>query len=228
MKNQKIISAVDLVKNYGTAENPLFALNHVSLDIYKGEFVSVTGESGSGKTTLLNVLGTIDTADSGDIIFQEQSLMGKNDDYLSAYRRKEIGFIFQHYNLIPVLNVEENIMLPVNLDSATVDVEYYEELLAMSGLESKRYSFPHELSGGQKQRVAFIRALIHKPKLILADEPTGNLDSKNSREIITILKNSVRKYNQSLVLITHDPNIACQADRIFTMSDGCISQNEVK
>ena len=123
MKNQKIISAVDLVKNYGTAENPLFALNHVSLDIYKGEFVSVTGESGSGKTTLLNVLGTIDTADSGDIIFQEQSLMGKNDDYLSAYRRKEIGFIFQHYNLIPVLNVEENIMLPVNLDSATVDVE---------------------------------------------------------------------------------------------------------
>ncbi len=224
MTEKIILSIKNLKKDYGTKDNPLYALNDVSMDICKGEFISITGESGSGKTTLLNVLGTIDTADSGEIYFEGEPITGKDDNYLSAYRRKEIGFIFQSYNLIPVLNVEENIMLPVNLDSASVDEEYYKELLSMVGLESKRYSFPHELSGGQKQRVAFVRALIHKPKIILADEPTGNLDSKNGKEIITILKNSIRKYEQTLVLVTHDGNIACQADRIFEMSDGCIVQ----
>jgi putative ABC transport system ATP-binding protein len=228
MNNKKIISAVDLVKNYGTKENPLFALNHVNLEVYKGEFVSITGESGSGKTTLLNVLGTIDTADSGDVIFQEQSLTGKNDDYLSAYRRKEIGFIFQNYNLIPVLNVEENIMLPINLDSASVDTDYYEELLVMSGLESKRYSFPHELSGGQKQRVAIAGALATNPDILILDESTSMLDPKGRDEIRTlILKMKKNNPNLTVISITHDIEEAYLSDRVIVLSRGRVVLNNV-
>ena len=224
MENNIILQAEDLVKTYGQGNQKIHALDHVSLSIHKGEFIAVTGESGSGKTTLLNVLGSLDTPDSGSIRFQGEELVGQNDLRLSAYRRRSIGFIFQYYNLIPVLNVEENIVLPMNLDSTAPDMDYLAELLEMIGLTSKRQSFPHELSGGQQQRIAFARALIHKPPLILADEPTGNLDSKNSREVISILKNSIRKYHQTLILITHDGSIAAQVDRIFTMHDGVLNE----
>lgn len=227
MDSNIIIRAEHLVKKYGTDENAVMALNDVSFDIRRGEFTAVTGESGSGKTTLLNVLGTLDTPTSGAVIFGEKDLTKMSDNELSSYRRKNIGFIFQNYNLIPVLTVEENILLPLNLDNTRPDQKHLEELLELTGLEKKRHSFPHELSGGQQQRVSFARALIHKPQLILADEPTGNLDSKNSREIISILKNSIKTYNQTLVLITHDGSIAAQADRIFSMKDGCLTEGRV-
>ena len=202
------------------------ALDNVSMAVKRGEFVAVTGESGSGKTTLLNVIGSLDKPTSGKVYFNDKEMTGKSDNELSAYRRRSIGFIFQNYNLIPVLNVEENIVLPLNLDSTEPDMAYLEELLELTGLKSKRRSYPSELSGGQQQRVAFARALIHKPELILADEPTGNLDSKNSREMIEILKSSIKKYAQSLILITHDLSIAAQADRIFRMQDGILSESE--
>ena len=194
------------------------------MKIRKGEFISVTGESGSGKSTLLNVLGSLDKPDSGKIMVGDKDLVTMKDNDLAAYRRRKTGFIFQTYNLIPVLNVVENIVLPLNLDNAKTDKDYLEELLELSGLSDKRNRFPHELSGGQQQRVAFVRALIHKPEIIFADEPTGNLDNKTSRDIIAILKNSVRKYNQALVLITHDLSVASQADTIYVMNDGVLSQ----
>lgn len=228
MDSNIIIRAEHLVKKYGTDENAVMALDDVSFEIRRGEFTAVTGESGSGKTTLLNVLGTLDTPTSGTVIFGGSDLTKMSDNELSAYRRKNIGFIFQNYNLIPVLTVEENILLPLNLDNTKPDQKHLEELLDMTGLAKKRHSFPHELSGGQQQRVSFARALIHKPQLILADEPTGNLDSKNSREIISILKNSIKTYNQTLVLITHDGSIAAQADRIFSMKDGCLTEGRVE
>ncbi len=219
-----IIRTEDLTKQYGTGETALLALNKVNFEVCTGEFIAVTGESGSGKTTLLNCLGSLDKATSGKIIVDGTDITKQNDKELSVYRRKKIGFIFQAYNLIPVLNIEENIVLPLNLDNAEIDMEYLDELLDVTGLKSKRENFPHELSGGQQQRVSFARALIHKPQIILADEPTGNLDSKNSREIITILKNSIKKYNQTLVLITHDSGIAAQADRIFRITDGVLTE----
>ncbi len=222
--NPVILQTEELVKTYGKGEEMIHALNHVSLTVHRGEFIAITGESGGGKTTLLNVIGTLDTPDSGRVLFDGIDMTGKKDDYLSTYRRRNIGFIFQDYNLIPVLTVEENIVLPLRLDSTPVDTAYLDELLEMIGMGTRRHHYPHELSGGQQQRVAFARALIHKPQLILADEPTGNLDSKNSREIISILKNSIAKYNQTLVLVTHDGNIATQADRIFTMQDGILTE----
>lgn len=224
MKEEIIISAEKLVKKYGKGEDEVIALNDVSMKIRKGEFISVTGESGSGKSTLLNVLGSLDKPDSGKIMVGDKDLVTMKDNDLAAYRRRKTGFIFQTYNLIPVLNVVENIVLPLNLDNAKTDKDYLEELLELSGLSDKRNRFPHELSGGQQQRVAFVRALIHKPEIIFADEPTGNLDNKTSRDIIAILKNSVRKYNQALVLITHDLSVASQADTIYVMNDGVLSQ----
>ena len=224
MKEEIIISAENLVKKYGKGENEVIALNDVSMKIRKGEFISVTGESGSGKSTLLNVLGSLDKPDSGKIMVGDKDLVTMKDNDLAAYRRRKTGFIFQTYNLIPVLNVVENIVLPLNLDNAKTDKDYLEELLELSGLSDKRNRFPHELSGGQQQRVAFVRALINKPEIIFADEPTGNLDNKTSRDIIAILKNSVRKYNQALVLITHDLSVASQADTIYVMNDGVLSQ----
>lgn len=224
MKEEIIISAENLVKKYGKGEDEVIALNDVSMKIRKGEFISVTGESGSGKSTLLNVLGSLDKPDSGKIMVGDKDLVTMKDNDLAAYRRRKTGFIFQTYNLIPVLNVVENIVLPLNLDNAKADKDYLEELLELSGLSDKRNRFPHELSGGQQQRVAFVRALIHKPEIIFADEPTGNLDNKTSRDIIAILKNSVRKYNQALVLITHDLSVASQADTIYVMNDGVLSQ----
>ncbi len=222
--NPVILQTEELVKTYGKGEEMIHALNHVSLTVHRGEFVAITGESGGGKTTLLNVLGTLDTPDSGCVIFDGTDLTGKKDDFLSTYRRRNIGFIFQDYNLIPVLTVEENIVLPLRLDNTPVETAYLEELLEMIGMSARRHHYPHELSGGQQQRVAFARALIHRPQMILADEPTGNLDSKNSREMISILKNSIAKYNQTLILVTHDGNIVTQADRIFTMQDGVLTE----
>ena len=224
-QNDRVILQADtLVKTYGKGEEMIYALDHVSFTVNRGEFVAVTGESGGGKTTLLNVLGTLDLPDSGRVLFDGTDLSGRSDDYLSTYRRRNIGFIFQHYNLIPVLTVEENIVLPLNLDNTPCDKAYLDELLELVGLTAKRKHYPHELSGGQQQRVAFARALIHKPALVLADEPTGNLDSKNSREIISVLKNSIAKYDQTLILITHDGNIAAQADRVFKMHDGVMTE----
>ena len=226
MDNNIILRTESLFKQYGEGETKVMALDNVSMAVKRGEFVAVTGESGSGKTTLLNVIGSLDKPTSGKVYFNDKEMTGKSDNELSAYRRRSIGFIFQNYNLIPVLNVEENIVLPLNLDSTEPDMAYLEELLELTGLKSKRRSYPSELSGGQQQRVAFARALIHKPELILADEPTGNLDSKNSREMIKILKSSIKKYAQSLILITHDLSIAAQADRIFRMQDGILSESE--
>ncbi len=219
-----IITVENLTKQYGKGDNVLLALNNVNFKVHEGEFIAITGESGSGKTTLLNCLGSLDKPTGGSIIVDKTDITTRNDAELSAYRRRKIGFIFQMYNLIPVLNVEENIVLPLNLDNTEPDMEYLDELLKITGLTSKRNNFPHELSGGQQQRVSFARALIHKPPIILADEPTGNLDSKNSREVISILKNSIKKYNQTLILITHDGSIAAQADRIFRITDGVLSE----
>ena len=222
--DQHIMIVEDLNKQFGEGDTAVKALDHVSFTLDSGVFAAVTGESGSGKTTLLNVIGSLLQPDSGSVRIDGYDITKQGDDALAVYRRRKIGFIFQNYNLIPVLTVEENIVLPMNLDSAEPDYPYLGELLRMTGLESKRRCFPHELSGGQQQRVAFVRALIHKPDIILADEPTGNLDSKNSQEIINILKESVKKYNQALLLITHDLNIAAQADRVFRMDDGKLTE----
>ena len=193
-----------------------------------GEFVAVTGESGSGKTTLLNMLGALDTPTEGSIEVNGVDLRKSHDTQLSMYRRRNIGFIFQFYNLIPVLNTEENVVLPLSLDNKSADMAYLSELLEMLGLADRRYHFPHQLSGGQQQRVSIGRALITKPVLILADEPTGNLDSKNSREVVSMLKASIRKYNQTLILITHDGRVAAHADRVIRMEDGRIVSDEVQ
>ncbi len=224
MEQNVVIKAEHLTKQYGKGEIAVTAVHDVSFCIHAGEFVAVTGESGSGKTTLLNILGSLDAPTEGAVYVHGENIIGKKDHELASYRRRTIGFIFQNYNLIPVLNVEENIVLPLNLDNVKPDMDYLKELLTLTGLLSKRRSFPNELSGGQQQRVAFARALIHKPDIILADEPTGNLDTKNSREIISILKNSIKKYNQTLILITHDLSIAAQADRIFRMQDGMLTE----
>ena len=220
MDHRYVVETKNLVKVYGRGETTVRAVDDVTMQIEPGEFVALVGESGSGKTTLLNLLGALDTPTSGEIIIGGQSLAGQSDAQLSAYRRRNVGFIFQSYNLIPVLNVAENIALPMSLDNQEVDQDYLSELLEILGLTDRRDYYPHQLSGGQQQRVAIGRALIAKPKLLLADEPTGNLDSRNSREIVTLLQNSVRKYNQTLLLITHDGHVAAHADRVLHMLDG--------
>ena len=220
MDHTYVVETKNLVKVYGRGETTVRAVDDVTMQIEPGEFVALVGESGSGKTTLLNLLGALDTPTSGEIIIGGQSLAGQSDAQLSAYRRRNVGFIFQSYNLIPVLNAAENIALPMSLDNQEVDQDYLSELLEILGLTDRRDYYPHQLSGGQQQRVAIGRALIAKPKLLLADEPTGNLDSRNSREIVTLLQNSVRKYNQTLLLITHDGHVAAHADRVLHMLDG--------
>ena len=220
MDHTYVVETKNLVKVYGRGETTVRAVDDVTMQIEPGEFVALVGESGSGKTTLLNLLGALDTPTSGEIIIGGQSLAGQSDAQLSAYRRRNVGFIFQSYNLIPVLNVAENIALPMSLDNQEVDQDYLSELLEILGLTDRRDYYPHQLSGGQQQRVAIGRALIAKPKLLLADEPTGDLDSRNSREIVTLLQNSVRKYNQTLLLITHDGHVAAHADRVLHMLDG--------
>ncbi len=222
MDEKNAIEVKNLVKVYGKGETAVTAVNDLTFSVRQGQFVAITGESGSGKTTLLNLLGALDVPTSGSITIGGMPLVGAKDNVLSVYRRRNIGFIFQFYNLIPVLNAEENILLPMSLDNKEADREYLDELLEGLGLSDRRSHYPHQLSGGQQQRVSIGRALISRPMLVLADEPTGNLDKKNSREIVTLLKNSAKKYNQTIVLITHDEQIAAIADRIIRLEDGRI------
>ena len=211
-----------LTKVYGSEETKVVALDNVNFSVEKGEFVAVTGASGSGKSTLLSMLGGVDRPSFGEVILDGENVHAMKGRRRAEFRRRKIGFIFQEYNLIPVLNVEENIEIPVRLDGIRMKPENMTKLLNMLGLESRRYHLPEELSGGQKQRVAIGSAYAHHPALILADEPTGNLDKANGMEIRTILTESAKKLEQTLILVTHDESIAAMADRIITISDGKI------
>lgn len=217
-----------LTKVYGgNDETKVVALDHVSFSVEKGEFVAIVGASGSGKSTLLSLLGGVDSATFGSVVLDGEDVHGMKAKQRAEFRRRKIGFIFQEYNLIPVLNVEENIEIPVRLDGIRMKEENMTKLLIMLGLEERRYHMPEELSGGQKQRVAIGRAYAHHPALILADEPTGNLDKATGMEIMTLLRNSARKFSQTMILVTHDESIAAMADRIITISDGKIVSDEV-
>lgn len=224
----KILEVKDLQKHYGEGENKVKALDNVSFSINKGEFVAVIGESGSGKSTLLNLLGGLDRPSSGSVVISNNQIYKLDDDRLSIFRRRNIGFIFQFFNLIPVLDVEENIAFPTLLDNEKVDNKYLDEIINTLGLQQRRNHLPSELSGGQQQRVSIGRALINKPSIILADEPTGNLDSKRTKEVIDLLKCTAKKYNQTLILITHETKVAEQADRIITICDGQIIDDTYK
>lgn len=221
----EILRIENLTKTYGEGDNKVEALKDINLCINKGEFIAIIGASGSGKSTLLHLLGGLDRATSGKVIIDEKSIYDYKDEELSIFRRRKVGFIFQFFNLIPVLDVEENIELPVILDNEKVDKDYLDEIITILNLQDRRTHLPSELSGGQQQRVSIGRALINKPSIILADEPTGNLDSKNTREVIELLKLTARKFNQTLILITHDSNIASMADRVITIEDGRIIED---
>lgn len=216
----EILKVENLIKTYGKGENKIEALKSINLTVNKGEFVAIVGASGSGKSTLLHLLGGLDRPTSGKVIIDGESIYDYKEEKLAIFRRRKVGFVFQFFNLIPILDVEENIALPALLDNDKVDKEYLDEIIKLLGLEERKTHLPSELSGGQQQRVSIGRALLNKPSIILADEPTGNLDSKNSKEVIELLKISSRKYNQTLILITHDINIASMADRILTIRDG--------
>lgn len=223
----EVLKVVDLCKSYGTGNIKVEALKNVNLTINQGEFVAVVGASGSGKSTLLHLLGGVDKPTSGKVYIDGVDIYNLSEKELAIFRRRKVGFIFQFYNLVPVLTAEENMLLPLLLDSKKVDKNHFEELINILGLDDRRHHLPNELSGGQQQRVSIGRALAYNPSIVLADEPTGNLDSKTSKEIVDLLRISVKKYNQTLILITHDLNIASQADRIITIEDGSIVQNEV-
>lgn len=218
----EILRVENLSKVYGEGENQVQALKEVNLSIDEGEFVVIIGASGSGKSTLLHLLGGLDRPSSGKVIIDGKSIYDYNDDDLSIFRRRKVGFIFQFFNLIPVLDVEENIALPVVLDNEKVDEVYLNEIIGILNLDQRRGHLPSQLSGGQQQRVSIGRALINKPSIVLADEPTGNLDSKNTREVIDLLKFTAKKLHQTLILITHDPAIAAMAERVITIEDGQI------
>ena len=228
MQKEVIISATDIVKTFGKGTNSVRAVDGISLDIYKGELVAITGQSGSGKSTLLNLLGGLDKPDSGRITALGEELTAIKDTRLAEYRRRKSGFVFQFYNLIPVLNVEENISLPIQLDGKNVPKKELEAALKLLGLEDRRYHYANQLSGGQQQRVSIARAIINKPPCIFADEPTGNLDSRNSREIISLFKKIIAAMGTAVVLVTHDGSIAAEADRVLTVSDGKIVSERVR
>ena len=215
----------DLCKMYGTGENRVAALDHVSLTIEKGEFVSIIGSSGSGKSTLLHALAGVDRPTSGQVLLDGQDVYAQNPEQLAIFRRRQVGLIYQFHNLIPTLDVVENITLPVLLDRRRVNRQRLEELLDLLGLAERRTHLPNQLSGGQQQRVAIARALMNAPAVMLADEPTGALDSRNGQEIIRLLKQSHEKYRQTLIIVTHDESIALQADRIITIADGKIARD---
>lgn len=215
-----ILSTTHLTKLYGSEPNIVKALDDVSISIEQGEFVAIIGTSGSGKSTLLNMLGGLDRPTSGSVRVDKFELGKLKDEDLTVFRRQRIGFIFQNYNLVPVLNVYENIAMPIQLDGKKPDQKFIQEIAALLGLEKKLHNMPNTLSGGQQQRVAIARALASKPAIILADEPTGNLDSKTSEEVIELLKVTSRKYHQTIVMITHNPEIAAQADRTIHIEDG--------
>jgi putative ABC transport system ATP-binding protein len=223
----EILKTINLTKAYGALETKVEALKGLDISIKQGEFIAVVGASGSGKSTLLHLLGGLDRPSEGRVIIDGKDIYELSEKELSVFRRRKIGFIFQFYNLIPVLTAEENITLPLLLDNKKVDEKYIKELLELLGLKDRKNHLPNELSGGQQQRVSIGRALSYKPSIILADEPTGNLDSKNSRDVMELLTFSVRKYHQTLILITHDLDIASQADRIITIEDGAIVKDEV-
>lgn len=222
-----ILEVKNLTKIYGNDENKVVALDHVSFTVEKGEFIAIVGSSGSGKSTLLHLIGGVDKPTSGEVIVNGQNVYKKNENELAIFRRREVGLIYQFYNLIPILTVEENMTLPVLLDNKKVNQERLDELLRILDLKSREKHLPRELSGGQQQRVSIGRALMNAPSLVLADEPTGNLDSKNSKEIIDLLKLTQKRYKQTLIMITHDESIAMQADRIIVIEDGKIKKDEV-
>ena len=223
----EILKVEHLTKTYGKGENQVHALDDVSFSVSKGEFVAVVGSSGSGKSTLIHLIGGVDRPTSGKVIIGGTDIYEQTEEELAIYRRRRIGLIYQFYNLIPVLNVEENIALPVLMDGRKVDQDRMEELLSILKLKNRRDKLPNELSGGQQQRVSVGRALMNVPILVLADEPTGNLDTVNSKEIMKLLRYSNRTYDQTLIVITHDENIALQADRIISLEDGKIVKDEV-
>ncbi len=222
----EILKVENLTKKYGKKDTEVVALNNVSFSVNKGEFVAIVGASGSGKSTLLHLIGGVDKPTSGKVYIDGTDIYSLNNDKLAIFRRRQVGLIYQFYNLIPILNVKENITLPCDLDGQKVDESRLKELLYILGLENRVNHLPNELSGGQQQRVSIGRAMINNPSIVLADEPTGNLDSKASREIIDLLKVSNQKYNQTLIVITHDENIALEADRIITIQDGKLISDE--
>lgn len=222
-----IINIENISKHYGTGDNEVKALDNVSLEIQEGEFIAITGASGSGKSTLLHIIGSVDKPTSGRVLLEEKDIYAMNDDEQSKLRRKKIALIYQFYNLIPTLNVKENITLPTMLENDKVDDNYLNELLDLLGLSNRVTHLPNELSGGQQQRVSIGRALLSRPKVLLADEPTGNLDSKNSREIMELLKTANEKYKQTIIMVTHDKELARYAKRIITIEDGKIAKDEV-
>lgn len=223
----EILKVEHLSKVYGTDENQVMALNDVSFTVNKGEFVAIIGPSGSGKSTLLHILGGVDRPSGGKVFMNGQDVYKQNEEQLAIFRRRQVGLIYQFYNLIPILNVTENMTLPIQMDGRKVDQEHLDELLDILGLRGREKNLPNQLSGGQQQRVSIGRALMTSPAVVLADEPTGNLDSQNSREIVDLLKTSNKKYNKTLIVITHDEQIALQADRIIAIEDGKIVRDEV-
>ena len=223
----EILRVENLTKTYGKGNTAVTALDNVSFSVNKGEFVAIIGPSGSGKSTLLHIIGGVDTPTSGKVFVDETDIYSLNESQLAIFRRRQIGLIYQFYNLIPVLNVKENITLPLLLDGRTSDNKHLNEIIGTLGLEGRLNHLPNQLSGGQQQRVSIGRALINNPSLVLADEPTGNLDSKNSEEIVNLLKLYNNMYKQTLILITHDERIALQANRIISIEDGKIAKDEV-
>lgn len=220
-----ILETINLGKIYGKKETTVHALNDANLKINKGEFVAIVGPSGSGKSTFLHLVGGLERPSSGTIKVDGKDICCLSDRELAKYRRQKVGFVFQQYNLIPVLNVAENIALPVKLDNRKVDKDYINELMELLGISDRKNHLPSQLSGGQQQRVAIARALSAKPSIILADEPTGNLDTKTTEEVINLLKSSIKKYNQTLIMITHNENIAKKADRIISIVDGKLNES---
>ena len=222
----EILKVENLTKIYGAGNAEVRALDGVSFTVEKGEFLAIIGPSGSGKSTLLHALGGVDRPTSGKVFMNGEDVYAQNEEQLAIFRRRHVGLIYQFYNLIPVLNVVENMTLPVRMDGRKVNEERLEELLHLLALEDRKNNLPNQLSGGQQQRVSIGRALMNAPEIVLADEPTGNLDSQNSREIVELLKLSNRKYNQTLIVITHDEQIALQADRVIAIEDGRITKDE--
>lgn len=221
----KILQADNLIKIYGSGENEVHALDGVNFSVEKGEFVAIVGTSGSGKSTLLHILGGLDRPTSGNVAVDNRNIFSLKDEELTIFRRRKIGFVFQNYNLVPVLNVYENIVLPIQLDGKEPDAEYIKSIIETLGIENKLDNLPNNLSGGQQQRVAIARALASKPAIILADEPTGNLDSKTSQDVLGLLKVTSQKYVQTIVMITHNEEIAQLADRIIRIEDGKIVEH---
>ena len=221
----KILQADNLIKIYSSGENEVHALDGVNFSVEKGEFVAIVGTSGSGKSTLLHILGGLDRPTSGNVAVDNRNIFSLKDEELTIFRRRKIGFVFQNYNLVPVLNVYENIVLPIQLDGKEPDADYIKSIIETLGIESKLDNLPNNLSGGQQQRVAIARALASKPAIILADEPTGNLDSKTSQDVLGLLKVTSQKYAQTIVMITHNEEIAQLADRIIRIEDGKIVEH---